>query len=185
MVTANILNTYTTVAGLWQYDYGQILRIQNLKLPTAVEIHFSLSERGGQAVTRVGTTRDNVTDVVIPDSMLENADTAADYKIYAFIYLADQEIGQTEYKISMPVKSRPKPEGFSRPEDTELFREAINEVNKSATSAQESATKSATAKDESIAASKEAKQSAEAASVSAQTSKNSADASKGSEKNSE
>ena len=182
MVIANVLNTYTTASGLWQYDYGQILRIQNLKLPHAVEIHFSLSERGGQAVTRVGTTRDNVTDVVIPDSMLENADTAADYKIYAFIYLADQEIGQTEYKISMPVKSRPKPEGFSRPEDTELFREAINEVNKSATSAQESATKSATAKDESIAASKEAKQSAEAASVSAQASKNSADASKGSEK---
>ena len=45
-----------------------------------------------------------------------------------------KKIGQTEYKISMPVKSRPKPEGFSRPEDTELFREAINEVNKSATS---------------------------------------------------
>lgn len=182
MVTANILNTYTTVAGLWQYDYGQILRIQNLKLPTAVEIHFSLSERGGQAVTRVGTTRDNVTDVVIPDSMLENADTTADYKIYAFIYLTDSESGQTEYKISMSVKSRPRPESFERQEDAELFRTAIAEVNKSATSAQESATKSATAKDESIAASKEAKQSAEAASVSAQASKNSADASKGSEK---
>lgn len=182
MVIANVLSTYTTVSGLWQYDYGQVLRIQGIKLPPAVEIHFSLQERGGESVTRVGTTRDNVTDVVIPDSMLENADTAADYKIYAFIYLADQEIGQTEYKISMSVKSRPKPEGFSKPEDTELFREAINEVNKSATSAQESATKSATAKDESIAASKEAKQSAEAASVSAQASKNSADASKGSEK---
>ena len=25
MVTANVLNTYTTAAGLWQYDYGQIL----------------------------------------------------------------------------------------------------------------------------------------------------------------
>lgn len=182
MVIANVLNTYTTAAGLWQYDYGQILRLQGIKLPTAVEIHFSLQEKGGESVTRIGTTKDGVTDVVIPDSMLENDATTMDYKIYAFIYLADQEIGQTEYKISMPVKSRPKPEGFSRPEDTELFREAINEVNKSATSAQESATKSATAKDESIAASKEAKQSAEAASVSAQASKSSADASKGSEK---
>lgn len=146
MVIANVLNTYTTVAGLWQYDYGQVLRIQGLTLPTAAEIHFSLSERGGQAVTRVGTTRDNVTDVVIPDSMLENADTTADYKIYAFIYLTDSESGQTEYKISMPVKSRPRPESFERQEDAELFRTAIAEVNKSATSAQESATKSATAK---------------------------------------
>ena len=132
MVIANVLNTYTTASGLWQYDYGQILRIQGLALPTAVEIHFSLSERGGQAVTRVGTTRDNVTDVVIPDSMLENGDTTADYKIYAFIYLTDSESGQTEYKISMSVKSRPKPEGFEKPEDAELFRQAITEVNNSA-----------------------------------------------------
>ena len=138
MVIANVLNIYTTALGLWQYDYGQILRIQGLTLPTAVEIHFSLSERGGQAVTRVGTTRDNVTDVVIPDSMLENADTAADYKIYAFIYLADQEIGQTEYKISMSVRSRPRPEQFEKQEDGELFRKAISEVNKSADSALQS-----------------------------------------------
>lgn len=178
MITANVLNTYTTASGLWQYDYGQILRIQNLKLPQAVEIHFSLSERGGQAVTRVGTTRDNVTDVVIPDSMLENGDITADYKIYAFIYLTDSESGQTEYKISMPVKSRPKPESFEKPEDAELFREAIAEVNKSATSAQESATRAETAKEESVAAAKKAKQSAEEASTSAQASKTSANASK-------
>ena len=182
MIIVNIDSTCVRCGGIWQYDYGQILRIQNLKLPPAVEIHFSLKERGGQSITRVGTTKDGVTDVVIPDSMLENGDITTDYKIYAFIYLTDSESGQTEYKISMSVKSRPRPESFERQEDAELFRTAIAEVNKSATSAQESATKSATAKDESIAASKEAKQSAEAASVSAQASKNSADASKGSEK---
>lgn len=182
MVTANILNTYTTVAGLWQYDYGQVLRIQGLTLPTAVEIHFSLQERDGQAVTRVGTTRDNVTDVVIPDSMLENGDTTADYKIYAFIYLTDSESGQTEYKISMSVKARPKPEQFEKPEDEKLFRQAIAAVNESATSAQESATRAETAKEESVAAAKKAKQSAEEASTSAQNAKNSADASKESEK---
>lgn len=127
MIIANVLSNYTTASGLWQYDYGQILRIQNLELPQAVEIHFSLSERVGQAVTRVGTTRDNVTDVVIPDSMLENGDTTADYKIYAFVYLTDSESGQTEYKISMSVKARPKPESFEKPEDAELFRQAITE----------------------------------------------------------
>ena len=138
MVIANVLNTYTTAAGLWQYDYGQILRLQGIKLPTAVEIHFSLQEKGGESVTRVGTTRDNVTDVVIPDSMLENGDTTADYKIYAFIYLTDSESGQTEYKISMSVKSRPRPEQFEKQEDGELFRKAISEVNKSADSALQS-----------------------------------------------
>ncbi len=138
MVIANVLSTYTTVSGLWQYDYGQVLRIQGIELPTAVEIHFSLSERDGQAVTRVGTTRDNVTDVVIPDSMLENGDATADYKIYAFIYLTDSESGQTEYKISMSVKSRPRPEQYEKQEDGELFRKAISEVNKSADSALQS-----------------------------------------------
>ena len=132
MVIANVLNTYTTAAGLWQYDYGQILRLQGIKLPTAVEIHFSLQEKGGESVTRIGTTKDGVTDVVIPDSMLENDDTTTDYKIYAFIYLTDSESGQTEYKISMSVKSRPRPESFEKPEDAELFRQAIAEVNNSA-----------------------------------------------------
>ena len=138
MIIANVLNTYTTASGLWKYDYGQILRIQGLALPTAVEIHFSKQEKGGESVTRIGTTKDGVTDVVIPDSMLENRDTTADYKIYAFIYFTDSESGQTEYKISMSVKSRPKPEQFEKPEDAELFREAIAEVNKSADSALQS-----------------------------------------------
>lgn len=120
------------VYGLWQYDYGQILRIQDLRLPTAVEIHFSLTEKGGSSITRVGTTKDGVTDVVIPDSLLENDDASQDYWIYAYIYLTDETSGSTEYKIAMKVKSRPRPEAIDRPEDQELFREAIAAVNEAA-----------------------------------------------------
>ena len=36
----------TIYKDLWQYDYGQILRIEGLDLPKAVEIHFSLQETG-------------------------------------------------------------------------------------------------------------------------------------------
>lgn len=118
--------------GLWQYDYGQILRIQDLGLPPAVEIHFSLTEKGGTSITRVGTTKDGVTDVVIPDSMLENDGTAQGYSIYAYIYLTDETSGNTEYKIVLHVKSRPRPEAIDRPEDQELFREAIAAVNEAA-----------------------------------------------------
>lgn len=118
--------------GLWQYDYGQILRIQDLGLPPAVEIHFSLTEKGGSSITRVGTTKDGVTDVVIPDSLLENDDASQDYWIYAYIYLTDETSGSTEYKIAMKVKSRPRPEAIDRPEDQELFREAIAAVNEAA-----------------------------------------------------
>ena len=49
-MTTAIFNPDTTMTnayGLWQYDYGQVLRIQGLHLPSAVEIHFSLHETGG------------------------------------------------------------------------------------------------------------------------------------------
>ncbi len=134
MIIANFCkgDTTKTIYGLWQWNYGQVLRIQGLDLPTAVEIHFSLQSKGGEAVTRIGTTKDGITDVTIPDSMLENNSSAADYVIYAFVYLTDETSGQTEYKICMQVKTRPKPEAFDTPEDTELFREAIQQVNDSA-----------------------------------------------------
>lgn len=123
---------YKKVTGLWQWDYGQVLRIQGLNLPKAVEIHFSLQESGGEAKKRVGFTKDGVTDVVIPESMLENEESLGDYDIFAFIYLTDDTSGQTEYKICMPVKPRPKPEAFDKPEDEEIFQETITAVRESA-----------------------------------------------------
>lgn len=133
MIIANFEDeNYKRVTGLWQWDYGQVLRIQGLNLPKAVEIHFSLQESGGEAKKRVGFTKDGVTDVVIPESMLENEEAIDSYNIYAFIYLTDDTSGQTEYKICMPVKARPKPEAFDKPEDEEIFQEAITAVRESA-----------------------------------------------------
>lgn len=139
MIIANFEDeNYKRVTGLWQWDYGQVLRIQGLNLPNAVEIHFSLQESGGEAKKRVGFTKDGVTDVVIPESMLENEEAIDDYNAYAFVYLTGDTSGQTEYKICMPVKARPKPEAFDKPEDEEIFREAIKAVNDAADRAEES-----------------------------------------------
>lgn len=115
----------TYAEGLWQWDYGQVLRIQGLNLPAAVEIQFSLSETGGTAVTRVGLTADSVTNVVIPDSMLENTLKTTNYRIYAFIYLADEQSGETVYQVICTVKARPKPEAWQRTADGGIFREAL------------------------------------------------------------
>ncbi|MCB5878414.1 hypothetical protein LIR51_26765 [Blautia producta] len=123
-------NTYAEGYGLWQWDYGQIMRIQGLKLPTAVEIHFSMD--GGEPITRIGTTKDGVTDVAIPDSILEHSGR---YK--AYIYITDEASGSTEYVVGGNVKERPKPESFDNKEDGELFREAIRAVNEAATRAGE------------------------------------------------
>lgn len=131
-------STTANVYGLWQYDYGQVLRIQGLHLPSMVEIHFSLQETGGTSVMRVGVTKDGVTDVIIPDSMLENDGATSDYDIFAFVYLTDATSGQTEYKIKLRVKSRPEPEVPGGGEDPDIFHEAVQAVKKSADRAAES-----------------------------------------------
>lgn len=158
MVTAVFTDNddYARAYGLWQWDYGQQLRIEGLHLPTAVEIHFALQETGGEAITRVGTTKDGVTTVTIPDSMLEGNSTAwtADkaYNIYAWVYLSDKLSGETIKRITMQVKSRPKPEAFETPEDGEIFREAIEAVNDAAKRAEEAGDKAVSAADEAKAA---------------------------------
>lgn len=106
-----------TIRDLWQYDYGQILRIEGLDLPKAVEIHFSLQETGGEAKRRIGITDSGVTDVVIPDFILEGNKTTRDYYAYAFIYVANEESGETTHKIKMRIKSRPEPEDYIDPSD--------------------------------------------------------------------
>lgn len=130
-------STTANVYGLWQYDYGQTLRIQGLHLPSAMEIHFSLQESGGTSVSRVGVTKDGVTDVIIPDSMLENDDATRNYDMFAFVYLTDDTSGQTEYKIKLQVKSRPKSEVPGGGEDPNIFHEAVQAVKKSADKAAE------------------------------------------------
>ena len=73
-----------------------------------------------------------MTDVIIPDSMLENGDATEDYNIFAWVYVRGEKTGTTEYKIVIPVLARAKPEAFDRPEEAELFRAAIDAVNESA-----------------------------------------------------
>ena len=116
------------VKDIWQWDYGQILRIQGLSLPTAVEIHFSLDEHGGEAARRIGVTKDGVTDVPIPDSMVENESAYGDsYYFFAYIYLTDETSGNTEYKIRAKVSTRSKPEGYNSGDST--FAEILKTVN--------------------------------------------------------
>ena len=120
------------VSDLWQWDYGQTLRIQGVKLPAAVEVQFSTTERIGETVTRIGVTKEGVTEVPIPDTLLDGNGASHDYVIYAFIYVENAASGRTEHKIAMNVRARPKPEIHGTPEEGELFRQAIATVSESA-----------------------------------------------------
>ena len=132
---------FVTTRKIWQYDYGQILSITGQNLPTATEVHFSLDIRGGSTLSRVGTTIDGVTTVKIPDELLKNNGKSGDFSIYAFVYVADEESGNTEYRITIPVYSRPKPENpsvDSAPEPN-IFHETVTAVNNAADRAEKAA----------------------------------------------
>ena len=165
------------VSDLWQWDYGQTLRIQGVKIPAAVEVQFSTTERIGETVTRIGVTKEGVTEVPIPDTLLEGGGTTQDYTIYAFVYIENGDSGKTEYRVSMKVRARPKPEAHATPEEGELFRQAIVAVAESADRA-ESARKSAEASADEAKTSKEnaetAVKNAEAFKTEAETAKNDA-----------
>ena len=133
IVSAKLDSRYASTLGVWQYDYGQVLRITGTELPPAVEVQFSLDEKSGETLSRVGTTVDGVTEVKIPDELLTHSATS-NYRIYAYIYLTDETSGNTKYEITIPVRVRSRPTSPAEdPEtDPDLFRETVVAVNTSA-----------------------------------------------------
>ena len=122
---------------LWQYNYGQVLRFQGGNLNKVQEIQFALFETGADSLTRFGVTKDGVTDVVIPDTMLENNDSEVDYPVYVFIYNRDETSGETVEKFVLNVLARSKPE-HTGGDDGDAFGKVIEEVNNAAERAEES-----------------------------------------------
>lgn len=114
---------------MWQYSYGQVLRIQGGNLNKVQEIQFAIEETGADSMTRFGVTKDGVTDVVIPDTMLENNDSEVDYPVYVFIYNRDETSGETVDKFVLNVLSRSKPEHTGGSDDGDTFGKVIEEVN--------------------------------------------------------
>lgn len=155
IVSVKLDSRYASTLGVWQYDYGRVLRITGPELPPAVEVQFSLDEKSGETLSRVGTTVDGVTEVKIPDELLTHSATS-NYRIYAYIYLTDETSGNTKYEIIIPVRVRSKPTSPAEdPEtDPDLFRETVVAVNASAERAENaasSAMESAASADETLA----------------------------------
>ena len=140
IVSVKLDSRYASTLGVWQYDYGQVLRITGPELPPAVEVQFSLDEKSGETLSRVGTTVDGVTEVKIPDELLTHSATS-NYRIYVYIYLTDETFGNTKYEITIPVRVRSKPTSPTEdPEtDPDLFRETVVAVNASAERAENAA----------------------------------------------
>ena len=147
---------------LWQYDYNQILQISGLSLPATVEIHFSLTEKSGKAETRVATTENGITQVQIPNELLRNDGKSGNYSIFAFIYVVDEDSGNTEYEIILHVDSRPAPGKITEDlDEPHPFDEAVNAVNAAAERAETAEAEARSAADSATAAAESARKSAE------------------------
>lgn len=159
MITAvfNDKMDYTIAYGLWQWDYGQVLRIQGLDFnQISIEVHFSLSPDNAESLVAIGVVKDvdyqstivsdgeeytvnettTVLDVVIPKNMLWN-NIKKNYTIYVFLLSTNEESGETLKRIIMPVRVKPKPIYSVTPEDEELFHRVVEEVNTFAETAKE------------------------------------------------
>ena len=152
MITAvfNDKMDYTIAYGLWQWDIGEVLRIKNVgDSQFSTEVHFSFKDNDTDTLLAIGVTKDvtytsttmneegiettssetiPVMDVVIPRDMLCN-NLKKNYNIYVFIYLSNEEIGESVKKVIMPVKVRPKPSYISSAEDKALFQTTLQQIN--------------------------------------------------------
>lgn len=112
----------TTTAPLWQWDYGQVLKLDGFpSLPDAYEVHFA-NVGGSESKTQIGTAE----GVAIPDEYLTSG--AA---IMAWLFLhAGESDGETVYRIMVPVIRRAQPsDAEPTPEQQSVITEAIAALN--------------------------------------------------------
>lgn len=122
ILTVNVRGCRATTTPLCQYDYGQILVLNGIELPSAYEVHFANSINSGTSITQIG----NADGVSIPDELLKNP-----FDIYAWLYLhAGEDDGETVLVITIPVKQRAKVTNTPpTPVQQDAITEAIAELN--------------------------------------------------------
>ena len=119
-------------SALYQYDYGQILKFEGLELPSACEVHFSNTEIVGTSKTAIATD----SEVTIPDEYLTSGEP-----VYVWIFLHTGETdGETEYKITIPVRKRPEPTNEEpTPQQQSEIGQLITALNSAVTTTSENA----------------------------------------------
>lgn len=114
--------TNATSNSAYQWDYGQVLKLEGIELPTAFECHFSNDPMLGETYTMVGTNN----AVTIPDDVLRTGDT-----VYAWVFLHEGNAdGETEYSVIIPIIARPEPSDLEpTPEQQDAIEQAIEALN--------------------------------------------------------
>lgn len=112
--------------GLTQWDYGQELEIWGLPGITHAELHFCLENELEAKIVpaKIGAEK---LSAPIPDEFLRRGDN-----IYAYLYIATPEKGETIKTIFLPVKRRAQPKDYCSLPDRNLLRQLIESLEKKA-----------------------------------------------------
>lgn len=123
--------TSTSASGLYQYDYGQILKFEGIDLPSTYEVHFC-NEGEDETITVLG----NADGVEIPDQFLTDG---AAVRAWVFLHTGNDD-GETEYAVRMPVTERPQPSDIQpTPVQQDIITQAIAALNTAVTETSASA----------------------------------------------
>ena len=96
---------------IYQYNSGQVLQIEGLAFTNSTEFHLAIPGKD-TAYVLTGTIANNTAKITIPEILMINDFCTCNYRIDVFVYVIDNSSGYTKYKIIIPVKSRPRPEGY-------------------------------------------------------------------------
>ena len=103
--------------GLVQYDYGQILKFEDIELPSAYTVHFGNEKEDGLSKPMIG----DEDGVEIPAEFLQTG-----LPVWAWIFLHEgEDDGETEYIVKIPVRRRSRPTNYA---PTEVQQSAIDQA---------------------------------------------------------
>lgn len=119
-----------TKKGLAQWDREKTLRVYGISTDDNVQIHFSLAENYGEAVSVEAAISNGAIEASIPPFIFEKKTSSSQkvYYAYAFIYLLNGESAETVRKIIFEIETRPKPEDYP-PNDPEGLKTWNKKVN--------------------------------------------------------
>lgn len=109
---------------LKQWDYGQEVLLTGLEIQTeTIEVHFVL--RGeNEAPIVIGTVKDGDITAKIPNELLR-----AGKNIIVYVYVTAPNFGKTTYEAEIEVKKRAKPKDYDAPDEQDLLRQIISELD--------------------------------------------------------
>lgn len=112
---------YSVTSPIIKEDYGLVLKIEGVELPSTYQVDFSNDEHHGTSVTMIG----NSDGVLIPTQFIK---TGKD--VFAFLYWVGDNYGKTVFKFRIPNKVRPdRTNEQPTPEQQSVIDQTISALN--------------------------------------------------------